>query len=175
MVLLVDGDDKPLGTMAKMEAHRQGVLHRAFSVFIFDSSGRMLLQRRASGKYHSAGLWTNACCSHPLADDDITVQAVRRTREEMGITPAGLHEIGTMRYDSVLDKGMIENELDHIMVGYSDETPHPDPEEVAECACISLEGVKRALSANPAAFTVWFRRIVEEFSRTFENCREDRP
>lgn len=168
MVLLVDTNDVPLGTMPKMEAHREGALHRAFSVFVFNSRGEMLLQRRAAGKYHSAGLWTNTCCSHPSAEGDMADQARRRTVEEMGINPSELHPVGTLLYRSGFDNGLIENEFDHIFIGYSDEQPSPDPKEVAEYAYVPLKAVLEAVEADPESFTVWFRTIVDRLREVLE-------
>lgn len=163
MVLIVDHNDKVLGTMPKMEAHRHGVLHRAFSVFVFNSDGNMLLQRRADHKYHSGGLWTNTCCSHPLTDTDITLQAALRTRQEMGLTPDRMKHIGNLIYRAELDCGMVEHELDHIYVGYSDQIPEPDPDEVSGYLYMPLPELRKALSIVPNEFTIWFRLIMEHF------------
>lgn len=168
MVLLVDANDVPLGTMPKMEAHLKGALHRAFSVFVFDSRGQMLLQRRAAGKYHSAGLWTNACCSHPSGSGDLARQAADRTAEEMGIEPSGLHAVGTLLYRCTFENGLTENEFDHILVGYSDERPLPDPREVGAYTYMSMEEICSRLDTQPETFTVWFRYIMGELGKVLE-------
>lgn len=168
MVVLVDANDVQLGMMPKMEAHAKGVLHRAFSVFVFNSGGQMLLQRRAAGKYHSAGLWTNACCSHPSCSGDLARQAADRTVEEMGIEPQNLHAVGTLLYCSAMDNGLTENEFDHIFVGYSDALPTPDPREVSDYAYMTVEDIGRELRLRPQAFTVWFRKIMQRFAEVLE-------
>src|SRR5690349_17552900 len=125
-VVLVNPDDTPIGTLSKLEAHRTGQLHRAFSVFIRDSNGRILLQRRANGKYHSGGLWTNACCGHPRPDEQTRVAAERRLEEEMGIR-CDLSRVNTFTYFADLDNGLVEHELDHVFIGTFSGDPSPDP------------------------------------------------
>ena len=161
MVLVVDHKDTVLGTMPKTDAHRQGILHRAFSVFVFNSAGNLLLQRRADHKYHSGGLWTNTCCSHPAAGTDIYAQAVSRTRQEMGITPDRMRHVGSVIYRADLDRGMVEHEFDHIFVGYSDQMPDPNPDEVSGYLYMPFPEVRKAVSVVPGEFTVWFRIIME--------------
>jgi len=128
-VILVDESDKPLGVMEKMEAHRKALLHRAFSVFILNSKGEMLLQQRSVTKYHSGGLWTNACCSHPRPGEDTGQAAGRRLAEELGFTTQ-LEEVFDFTYKSEFENGLTEYEYDHVFVGYYDEDIHPDPAEV---------------------------------------------
>jgi isopentenyl-diphosphate Delta-isomerase len=154
-VILVDESDTPLGTMEKMEAHRQALLHRAFSVFIFNSKGEMLLQQRAFGKYHSAGLWTNACCSHPRPGEDTGEAAIRRLREELGFTTP-LVKLFDFTYRSEYDNGLTEFEFDHVYVGNYDQTIFPDKNEVNDYHYRSLAGIRDALRSTPEKFTSWF-------------------
>ena len=154
-VILVDDSDKPLGVMEKMEAHRRALLHRAFSVFIFNSAGEMLLQRRALSKYHSGGLWTNACCSHPRPDEETCEAARRRLSEELGFA-VPLEKIFDFTYRSEFDNGLTEYEFDHVYIGYYDQRVYPNPEEVSEYRWLSLEAVQGELAAFPSTYTSWF-------------------
>ena len=155
-VVLVDRDDVAVGTMEKMQAHRDGLLHRAFSVFVFRPDGRMLLQQRAVAKYHSGGLWTNTCCSHPYPGEDVADAAHRRLREEMGFD-CELHHAFSFIYRAELDGGLSEHELDHVFVGRSEDVPEPDPEEVESWREVRLDDLDRELATDPERFTVWFR------------------
>ena len=163
-VILVDERDQAIGTMEKMEAHRRGLLHRAISVFIFDSQGRLLLQQRAAHKYHSAGLWTNTCCSHPAPGEEALVAAHRRLKEEMGMD-VPLTFVFTFLYRAPFDNGLVEHELDHVFIGYSDETPVINPDEAATYRWSNLTEIETAVQANPEAYTAWFKLI---YSRVFE-------
>lgn len=154
-VVLVDEQDVAVGTLEKQAAHQRGALHRAVSVFVFDAAGRLLLQRRAASKYHSAGLWTNTCCSHPRPGEDVAAAAQRRLGEEMGFDCA-LERAGSFLYRAVLDHGLTEHELDHLFVGRFDGVPAPDPAEVGEWRWASLAGVRRDLAQRPEAFSAWF-------------------
>ena len=154
-VILVDELDKPLGVMEKMEAHRKALLHRAFSVFIFNANGEMLLQRRAFSKYHSGGLWTNACCSHPRPGEDTCQAAQRRLKQELGFCTR-LEKVLDFTYKTVFDNGLTEHEYDHVFVGHYDGAIHPDPEEVAEYRYLPISGIQAMLAAEPDAFTSWF-------------------
>ncbi|HLZ89421.1 MAG TPA: isopentenyl-diphosphate Delta-isomerase [Puia sp.] len=155
-VILVNQEDTPLGTMEKMEAHRKALLHRAFSVFIFNSRGEMLLQRRAPGKYHSPGLWTNACCSHPRPGEETRAAACRRLREELGFTTE-LEKLFDFTYRSEFDNGLTEFEFDHVFVGHYDkEDIRPNAAEVSDYGYRSLEEIKEGLVAHPEFFTSWF-------------------
>ena len=155
-VILVDEKDQVVGHMEKMEAHRKGVLHRAFSVFVFNSQGEMLLQRRAAGKYHSAGLWTNACCSHPVPGEQTDSAARRRLREEMGFeTP--IEKIFDFIYKASFDNGLTEYEFDHVYTGQYEGPVNPDPEEVSEYCFRNLHDIKKSLVSEPGIFTAWFQ------------------
>ena len=154
-VILVNEQDEPVGTMEKMEAHQKGLLHRAFSVFIINSQGEMLLQQRALNKYHSGGLWTNTCCSHPLPGEDILTAAHRRLAEEMGFDCA-LREIFSFTYRASLDNGLTEHEFDHVLLGVYDGAITPDAEEVAAYRSLPVDAVARLLRDEPDAFTHWF-------------------
>ena len=141
--------------MEKMEVHRKGVLHRAFSVFIFNSKGEMLLQRRALNKYHSAGLWSNACCSHPFPGEEIEFAALRRLNEEMGFTTR-LKKAFDFVYRISFENGLTENEFDHVFVGKYDEGIKPNYEEVLDYTFRSVEAIKRDLAEKPESYTAWF-------------------
>ena len=155
-VILVDETDTPLGKMEKMEAHRKALLHRAFSVFIFNSKGEMLLQRRAPGKYHSPGLWTNACCSHPRPGEETHSAALRRLKEELGITTT-LKKLFDFTYRSAYDNGLTEFEFDHVFAGvYDDRDIRPDPAEVSDFCFRSSADIQVDLQRSPAKYTTWF-------------------
>ena len=160
-VVLVNEEDEAIGLMPKLEAHQKGLLHRAFSVFIFNSKGEMLLQRRAFGKYHSEGLWSNTCCSHPLPDEPTYEGAARRLREEMGIETE-LHFVYAFQYHAAFDNGLTEHEYDHVFWGYSDDIPQINPEEVSEYKYLSLENIEADLKQNPAHYTEWFKICFKE-------------
>ena len=155
VVLLVSPLDIPLGTCSKQEAHVQGKLHRAFSVFLTDENGEILLQRRALTKYHSGGLWTNACCSHPVGD--VLSDAVVRLKEELGVE-SELKEIGHFVYRHVFENGMTEYEVDHVLLGQiSRSTPlSPAPEEADAVEWMSVQKLSRQLTEMPEKFTPWF-------------------
>ncbi|MFT3885033.1 MAG: isopentenyl-diphosphate Delta-isomerase [Flavobacteriales bacterium] len=155
-VVLVDAHDNAIGTMGKQEAHARGLLHRAFSVFLFDAQGRVLLQRRAWGKYHSSGLWTNACCSHPRPDEAVADAAARRLQEELGIR-CPLAEQFRFTYRADVGNGLIEHELDHVFFGRFDGDPQPDPAEVMDVRWMDPAAISAELAASPERFTPWFR------------------
>ncbi|MDQ3101337.1 MAG: isopentenyl-diphosphate Delta-isomerase, partial [Bacteroidota bacterium] len=137
-VVLVNEQDEEIGTMPKLEAHQKGVLHRAFSIFIFNDDGELLLQRRAKDKYHSAGLWSNTCCSHPRSGEALEIAAVRRLREEMGMEVPLQHRTSFI-YHAEFENGLKEHELDHIFFGRSMKDPNPDPAEVADWKYVNAE------------------------------------
>ncbi|MDO9000928.1 MAG: isopentenyl-diphosphate Delta-isomerase [Bacteroidota bacterium] len=155
-VILVDELDNAIGVMEKMEAHQKGVLHRAFSVFIFNENGEMLLQQRALNKYHSAGLWTNTCCSHPRPNENTLDAANRRLMEEMGIECELSHK-NHFIYKSIFENGLIEHELDHVFFGNSNQKPKPNKDEVENYAWMNLKQISSEIEMNPDRFTTWFK------------------
>lgn len=163
-VILVDEHDNELGTMEKMEAHLKGVLHRAFSVFIFNSNGELLIQQRALDKYHSPGLWTNTCCSHPRQNEETHDAAKRRLVEEMGMH-SSVKEAFSFIYKSKFDNDLTEHELDHVFIGQDDTLPEINTEEVASYRYVGLEELEQEIKHDPEAFTTWFRiclpRVIE--------------
>ena len=154
-VILVDEADQPLGTMEKMEAHQKALLHRAFSVFIFNGKGEMLLQQRGPHKYHSAGLWTNACCSHPRPGEDTRQGALRRLQEEMGFT-ADLEKLFHFTYRAEFENGLTEFEFDHVFTGVYDGAIHPNPVEVGDYCFKTLDEIGADLATHPERYTPWF-------------------
>lgn len=155
-VVLVNEQDEAIGTMEKMEAHQKGELHRAFSIFIYNSHGEMLLQQRAMSKYHNGGLWTNACCSHPQPDEAIEIAASRRLKEELGFTTP-LKKIFSFTYKANFANGLTEYEYDHVFVGTYDGEINPDPLEVMNVKFMMPEQIKDDLKSSPASFTAWFK------------------
>jgi isopentenyl-diphosphate delta-isomerase len=152
-VILIDKSDNMLGTMDKMAAHKGGKLHRAFSVFIFDSKGRLLLQQRAAGKYHSGGLWSNTCCSHPAPGEQTLAAAYRRLTQEMGMN-CKLDYAFNFIYREEMN-GLTEYELDHVYFGVCDVLPVPDAAEVSDFKYIEMADLKEALKTSPEAYTKW--------------------
>ena len=155
-VLLVNQNDEPIGRMEKMEAHQKGLLHRAFSVFIFNDHGEMLLQRRSLKKYHSGGLWTNACCSHPYPDEDVLQAAMRRSKEELGISIA-LKKAFSFTYKAVLDSGLTEHEFDHVFTGTYNGPLQPNEDEVGDYAYLDIDYLHSHIEKHPDQYTVWFK------------------
>jgi len=154
-VVLVDDQDNPIGKTEKQQAHIEGLLHRAFSIFIFNSEKKLLLQKRASSKYHCGGLWTNSCCSHPRENENIQDAANRRLAEEMGMQ-CSLKPIFTFMYRAEFDNGLIEHELDHVFFGESDQNPKINPEEVETYRYIAMEDLQQEVKEFPQNFTPWF-------------------
>jgi isopentenyl-diphosphate delta-isomerase len=155
-VILVDTADQMLGTQEKLRAHREGQLHRAFSVFVFNPSGEVLLQQRAWGKYHSGGLWSNTCCSHPRPGESVAVAAARRLREEMGFG-CTLHPQFSFVYRAELDGGLVEHEYDHVLTGVAVVTPVPNAAEVAAYCWKPVEAIHDELAVCPERYTCWFQ------------------
>lgn len=158
-LVLVDEDDREVGSEDKLAVHAAGLLHRAFSIFVLNGAGALLLQRRASSKYHSGGRWSNACCGHPRPREPLATAAHRRLREEMGFDCA-LARIGSLRYRARLEGGLVENEIDHVLVGTWDGAPAPDPREADAWRWVEREPLEARLAAEPEEFTVWFRLIL---------------
>jgi len=164
LVILVNEMDEPIGSMEKMEAHQKGLLHRAISVFIFNSNQEMLLQQRALTKYHSAGLWSNTCCSHPRSNETTLEAAQRRLREEMGMH-AKLEHRDEFIYKVELEKGLSEHEYDHVFVGVTDEEPILNPEEVMSYKWISLPELQKDIRERPEDYTFWFKLLCERLDK----------
>ncbi|WP_295829742.1 isopentenyl-diphosphate Delta-isomerase [uncultured Winogradskyella sp.] len=161
-VILVNEYDEQIGLMPKLEAHEKAVLHRAFSVFVFNNKNELMLQQRALHKYHSPGLWTNTCCSHQRDGESNLQAGIRRLQEEMGfVTP--LKETISFIYKAPFDNGLTEHELDHIMVGSYEDAPIINPDEVADWKWMPLEDVKQDIDDNPQLYTAWFKIIFEKF------------
>jgi isopentenyl-diphosphate delta-isomerase len=156
MIVLVDEADNEVGLMEKMEVHQKGLLHRAFSVFVFNSKNEMLLQRRAASKYHSGGLWTNTCCSHPYPGECVADAAKRRLHEEMGFTTE-LDFAFNFTYKASLDKGLIEHEFDHVFLGSYDGEVKLNFSEVGDYCFKTMNDLKQDLSIHPLKYTTWFR------------------
>ncbi|MDG1684676.1 MAG: isopentenyl-diphosphate Delta-isomerase [Flavobacteriaceae bacterium] len=161
-VILVDEQDSPIGLMPKLEAHQKALLHRAFSVFILNAKGELMLQQRAKHKYHSPGLWTNTCCSHQR-DGETNIQAgKRRLQEEMGFSTE-LTEVTSFIYKAPFDNGLTEHEFDHVLLGHYENDPVVNPDEVSSWKWMPLEEVKNDIDQNPDRYTVWFVIIFDKF------------
>lgn len=159
-VVVVDETDRPIAVLPKLEAHLSGALHRAVSVFITDGGGRVLLQQRAAGKYHSPGLWTNTCCGHPRPDEDPLEAAARRLVDEMGIR-CELLPAGTFRYRAELGNGLVEHEIDHVFVGKWRGRPIPDPSEVGAWRWMPLDNLQADVESRPDAYTAWLAEALD--------------
>jgi isopentenyl-diphosphate delta-isomerase len=168
LVILVNENDEQIGLMPKMEAHEKAVLHRAFSVFIFNDKNELLLQQRAAHKYHSPLLWTNTCCSHQRNGESNINAGKRRLKEEMGFE-CELKEVTSFIYKAPFDNGLTEHELDHILIGRYSENPDVNADEVANFKWMKLEDVKRDIAQNPAIYTAWFKIIFEKYYNFIKN------
>ena len=161
-VILVDESDNEIGSEEKLAAHRKGLLHRAFSIIIFNSSGEMLIQKRAKSKYHSGGLWTNACCSHPEPGEKTLDATHRRLQEELGFD-SELKEVFSFQYKTNFGD-LLENEIDHVHLGTSDEKPKDNPEEAEGYKYISMKNLISDIKKNPQNYTSWFKIIVDKLA-----------
>ncbi len=166
-VIQVDENDNVIGFKPKQEAHQTGVLHRAVSILVFNSNGDWLLQRRALSKYHSGGLWSNTCCSHPYPNEEVDAAASRRLVEEMGLF-CNLRKMLTFTYKAELDNNLIEHEFDHVFYGYTEDPPQVNPEEVQDWKWISGETLKKELLLHPERYTAWFKIL---YPMVIENWR----
>lgn len=160
-VILVDKQDKQIGLMPKLEAHEKGLLHRAFSIFVFNSRGEWLLQKRAFEKYHTPGLWSNACCSHQVDGEDEEMGLNRRLKEEMGLNIDTFHKAFQFVYRAELDNDLIEHELDHVYFANSDDEPSPNPHEVCEWKYISPQDLREEVAKTPHMYTPWFKLLID--------------
>jgi len=166
-VILVNEQDEPIGLMNKLEAHEKAVLHRAFSVFILNDKKEIMLQQRATHKYHSPLLWTNTCCSHQRSGETNIEAGTRRLQEEMGFT-ADLTELFHFIYKAPFDNGLTEHELDHVMIGYYHDEPNVNSEEVENWKWMTVEAVRQDMLENPGIYTIWFKIIFDEFYHYLE-------
>lgn len=167
-VVLVDEHDRPVGRGEKIETHLRPRLHRAFSVFVFDSSGRLLLQKRSSAKYHSGGLWSNTCCSHPRPGEPTDAAARRRLIEEMGFD-CEVTKVFDLVYYAELDNNFFEHEYDHVFAGRYDGSPSPDPREVEDWKWIDVQALAEDLRANPHVYSYWLRVSFDELLRRLQS------
>jgi len=161
-VILVNENDEWIGTMEKIQAHKTGALHRAFSVFIVNDNRELLLQQRASSKYHSANLWSNTCCSHPAPGESTLTGAHRRLFEEMGFD-CELQKLFPLRYKSDVGNQLVENEYDHIYFGSHNGEVRPNPEEARDYAYVSVDRIFQMLEESPQVFTPWFKLALPKF------------
>jgi isopentenyl-diphosphate delta-isomerase len=160
-VQLVDKNDNNVGAMEKLEAHEKGVLHRAISVLLFNTKGEILLQRRALHKYHTPGLWTNTCCSHPYPEEEPKTAATRRLLEEMGLKEE-LDFVLKFIYKADFDNGLIEHELDHVFIGFSNQTPHLNTDEAMAFNWMTIQQLKKDIRNHPENYTYWFKLIMND-------------
>ncbi len=159
-VILVDDSDREIGTAEKMSAHQHGgKLHRAFSIFVFNSKGETMLQRRAETKYHGAGLWTNTTCSHPMPGEDVMHAAHRRLKEEMGFD-CSMKEVFSFTYEADMGNGLTEHEFDHVIFGDHNAAPRPNGEEVSNWKWITLAGLDEDIRKNPKVYSPWLRIVL---------------
>ena len=166
-VILVNQNDEQIGLMPKLQAHKEALLHRAFSVFILNDKNEVMLQQRAADKYHSPLLWTNTCCSHQRNGENNISAGKRRLQEEMGFQ-VDLKELFSFIYKAPFDNGLTEHELDHVMVGYSNQDPNINREEVEAWKWMSLEAIKQDMKDHPESYTAWFKIIFEKFYHFIE-------
>lgn len=166
-VILVNEKDEPIGLMPKMEAHEKGLLHRAFSVFVFNDKNELMLQQRALSKYHSPGLWTNTCCSHQREGESNIEAGKRRLQEEMGFT-TDLKDTMAFIYKAPFDNGLTEHEFDHILVGNFNDVPDLNPEEVSAWKWMELEEVQKDMKNHPERYTEWFKIIFDKYYQTIQ-------
>jgi len=165
-VILVDKNDKEIGREDKIKAHREGKLHRAFSIFLFNKRGELLIQKRAKSKYHSPGLWSNTCCSHPRPDRELEDEVKRRLKEEMRIVEYDLKEVFSFTYNLKVGD-LIEHEFDHVFWGTFEGNPKPDPAEVESWKWVNLIELKKDIKENPGKYTAWFKLILDRVIRKY--------
>jgi isopentenyl-diphosphate delta-isomerase len=168
-LILVDTADNVMGYADKMKIHQEGLLHRAFSVFLFNATGEMLLQQRALHKYHSPGLWTNACCSHPHQNETVEEAIYRRLNEELGLSKCEVEFLYKFIYRAEFDNGLTEHEYDHVYVGMIKEEPTLNPEEVKQCRFITINELDQEIQTHPERFTYWFKVSYPEVKKYWKN------
>ncbi|PZW38870.1 isopentenyl-diphosphate delta-isomerase [Mesonia algae] len=161
-VILVNENDEQIGLMEKIEAHEKALLHRAFSVFVYNDKNEVMIQQRALSKYHSPGLWTNTCCSHQKEGETNVEAGKRRLMEEMGFQ-TDLKEVTSFIYKAPFDNGLSEHEYDYILVGHYNEEPKINPDEVASWKWMSLEDIKKDMNNHPEKYTAWFKIIFDKY------------
>jgi isopentenyl-diphosphate delta-isomerase len=168
LIITVDDNDRETGVMDKLEAHKKGILHRAFSLFVVNNDGQLLLQKRAAGKYHSGGLWSNSCCSHGVPGESLDTTVHVRLCFEMGFD-CPVKKLFTFRYETQFDNGLVENEIDHVYVGHYNGDPEPDPNEVDDWKWMDMKTLIQDIGNNPDRYTYWFReaipRLIEELRK----------
>lgn len=167
-VILVDEDDTAIGVGEKIEVHKKGLLHRAFSLFHFNENGDMLLQKRAASKYHSPGLWTNACCSHPLPDETLEGAVIRRTKEELGMDIWEPKKVFEFTYRAKLEGGMIEHEYDHVFISRNNAIPIPNPAEVSDVKFATIASIVEGVKRHPEEYTAWFKIALPKLQSVLE-------
>ena len=168
LLIIVDKKDKELCTWDKLSVHKSGLLHRAFSIFIFNSKDELLLQQRADEKYHSAGLWSNTCCSHPIKNENISDSIIRRLHREIGMKCETEFQFKFI-YKYQFENGLTEHELDHVYFGKSDDLPKPDPGEVKDWKYISLPNLEKEIVLHPEIFSAWLQICLPEVIAHFKN------
>lgn len=166
-VILVDTDDREIGTMEKLEAHEKGLLHRAFSIFLFNDRGEMLIHRRALTKYHCGGQWSNTCCSHPEKGKDLNDCLRDKLFQEMGIA-AEVEKAFEFTYRAEMENGLTEHEYDHVYIGRYNDAPRPNPEEVCDWRYVSMPALEAELRNEPEKFTPWFRMLFDRITKHYE-------
>lgn len=172
-LILVDQNDVQIGTMNKLEAHQKGLLHRAFSIFIFNDQNELLLQKRAASKYHSGGLWTNTCCSHQSPGESNEVAAKRRLNEEMGMV-CSVSSLFEFTYKAELDNDLTEHEYDHVLIGFSNNKPCCNPKEVEAYNYMSIKTILEDVKTSPGNYTYWFKHCLERYLDHFEGALRSR-
>jgi len=169
-VILVDENDRQTGTCEKLEAHEKGLLHRAFSIFLFNRKGEMLLQQRAAEKYHTPGLWSNTCCSHPRPNEEMEEAIDRKLFQEMGIY-SKVEKVFDFVYRADLENGLIENEVDHVYFGEYNEAPDPNPAEIQTWKYSSFEEIKKDMEKDETSFTPWFKIVLERVEAEYKKTQ----
>jgi len=169
-IVLVDEQDRAVGVEEKIRVHQLGALHRAFSVFVVNAEGQLMMQRRALTKYHSRGLWSNTCCGHPRPDEPLEQAARRRLKEEMGFD-SHLTELFAFVYRAELEDGLVENEYDHVLLGCFEGIPEPDPAEIVEWKWVNLATLSVDIEEHPESYTYWFRISFDRFLRAVATLR----